>query len=314
MEETTVLQAIRYFSALQIVDDTKAGRRQLQTDPAWQEYVLSGRIDGLSATVDPLRESYLRTRRDFRRLPPLVQVLRKGDGRYPLQLEETADAPWFLLASGDLALIKRPVVAVVGTRHPSMEGRVRARKLAALLVQRGIVVASGLAYGIDEAAHIGALEAGGSTIAVLGTSLDRAYPSEHAELQKLIAREGLLLTQFFPSMPVHHSNFPRRNAVMSGISLATIVVEAGEPSGALIQADFAVKQGRMVFIPQSAVDNPAISWPRKLQARSPRTRVFKTVQNVMEALEEVSSFRSLQSCPVPGKASKRLVSLADKES
>ncbi len=153
------------------------------------------------------------------------------------------------------------------------------------LAEYRIVVASGLAAGIDTAAHRGALEAHAHTIAVLGTPLTRVYPRENANLQNRIAEEGLVMTQFAPSSPIERWNFPMRNAVMSGISLATVVVEADEAGGALIQADFALKQGRLVFIPQNALENPRLKWPGKFIKRT-GTYSYSKVDELIAAIRQ----------------------------
>lgn len=137
-------------------------------------------------------------------------------------------------------------------REASDAGRARARKLARLLAQRGIAVASGLARGIDTAAHRGALDAGGITFAVIGTPLTRCYPSENAELQCRIGQVGAVVSQFAPSSKTRPSCFPMRNATMSGLTLGTVVIEASENSGSLIQARKALEQGRKLFIPRGS--------------------------------------------------------------
>lgn len=204
---------------------------------------------------------------------------------YPRRLALTEYAPPFLFMRGNPRLAQMRAVAVVGTRQPTAEGTEKAKILAKLLGRHQIVVASGLAAGIDRAAHEGALESKTPTIAVIGTPLTKAYPKENAALQQRIAEEGLVISQFPPSAPVQRWNFPARNAVMSGICLATVVVEAGETSGALIQADFALKQGRLVFIPQSAVDNPNLKWPRKYLERTGAAS-FKKIDELIEKLQQ----------------------------
>ncbi len=236
--------------------------------------------------VDPSRLAlaYSQAQRAIESLPREVEIAVKTDGVYPRLLRAVDGAPRVLFLRGLVELANQTVVSIVGTRQPTPEGRQRARKLAAMLVDRGIVVASGLARGIDEAAHRGALEAGGGTIAVLGTPIDRVYPKEHRELQERIGCEGLLVSQFPPSEPIRRFNFPKRNAVMSGLSVATVVIEASETSGALIQAQQCLKQGRRLFIPRSAVTNPALRWPRRFLAR-PNASEFSTVDDLMRELE-----------------------------
>lgn len=215
----------------------------------------------LNAEISKIEKTYETTVKSFERLHENDYIIQKGDRLYPKLLEKTTEAPPFLFMRGNIQLLNEKIVSVVGTRNPSNEGKEKANRLAKLLGKYQITVASGLAMGIDTAAHQAALANKQLTIAVIGTPLTKVYPKENEYLQQKIAREGLIISQFPPSAVVQRWNFPMRNAVMSGISLATVVVEAGETSGALIQANFALKQNRLVFIPQSALDNPEISWP-----------------------------------------------------
>lgn len=137
---------------------------------------------------------------------------------------------------------------------------------------------------IDTATHKSALKNGGRTISVIGTPINQYYLKENKELQKEIEEKGLVVSQFPPCNSVNRWNFPIRNATMSGISLATIIMEAGETSGALKQADYALKQGRDVLIPQSAIDNPSIEWPKKYVSKGPR--VFRTLKEALEILNQ----------------------------
>lgn len=170
-----------------------------------------------------------------------------GSTRYPALLSQIPDPPRQLWIDGDPDELSRPAVAIVGARAASAEGRALARAMATDLARAGLVVVSGLARGIDGAAHEGALDGGGRTVAVLGTGIDVVYPPEHVELAALIARSGALVTEYEPGMRplVHH--FPRRNRIISGLSRAVVVVEAAEKSGALITAREALDQGRDVM-------------------------------------------------------------------
>lgn len=206
-------------------------------------------------------------RKSFDLLKPDDLIVKIGTENYPEILAQTEQAPRFLFMRGNVNLLKFNAISIVGTRNPSENGILRARTLAERLGKHRIVVASGLAKGIDTAAHKGALKNNNPTIAVIGTPLNKVYPKENKELQELIAEKGLIISQFAPSMNVQRWNFPMRNAVMSGISLATVIIEAGETSGSLIQADYALKQGRIVMIPQSAIDNEKLSWPKKYLKR-----------------------------------------------
>jgi DNA processing protein len=236
-------------------------------------------------------------------------VVELGDSGYPPRLAQTEDAPRFLFLRGRTDLLdgSRPAIAVVGTRDPSDEGRLRARKVGYLLARNGIVVVSGLARGIDEAAHRGALEVGGDTVAVLGTPLTRAYPQEHAPLQALIGGVGCLVSQFHPAAGVRRHFFPLRNATMSGLCLGTVVVEASETSGALIQARKCLQQRRKLFIPQSAVDDTRLTWPRRFLERG--AHVFRTIDDLLQVLESEGLFQKSQDERISAEARPEIVTL-----
>jgi DNA processing protein len=183
----------------------------------------------------------------------------------PLNEVELKHAPERLFAAGDTGLLRGGArVAVIGARRPSPEGLRRARKLAAELARDGVIVVSGLAEGIDTAAHSGALAAGGRTIAVLGTPLDVAYPQKNRALQQRIMAEHLAISPFAPGAPVLRANFPYRNRVMALISDATVIVEAGDTSGALSQGWEAIRLGRLVFVLKSVTTVPGLTWPEKM--------------------------------------------------
>ncbi|MBA8877882.1 DNA-processing protein DprA [Phyllobacterium myrsinacearum] len=177
------------------------------------------------------------------------------------QAADRAIADMKLYFTGDLSLLKRPCVAIVGTRQVSDAGRLRTQRLARELVKAGVVVVSGLAYGVDAVAHQTAIDSGGSTIAVLGTPLDRASPSENAPLQEEIYRRHLLLSQFEVGEPTFRTNFPLRNKLMATIADATVVMEASDTSGTLHQAAACTKLGRWLFIARSVVDDSKLTWP-----------------------------------------------------
>jgi DNA processing protein len=178
---------------------------------------------------------------------------------------ERKHAPERLFAAGDVELIRRSArVSVVGARKPTPAGLRRARQLAVELAREGIVVVSGLAAGIDTAAHDGVLAAGGRTIAVLGTPLDVCYPLQNRELQRRIMTEHLALSPFVPGSPVARRNFPYRNRVMALISDATVIVEADDTSGALAQGWEAIRLGRPLFILESLAEAPDLAWPGKM--------------------------------------------------
>ncbi len=210
---------------------------------------------------------------------------------YPERLHD-ADYPLALIYyQGNWDLIYSPGVAVVGTRHPSAAGIKRTKSLVKKLVDEGLTIYSGLAAGIDTVAHQTAIENNGKTIAVIGTPLWMSYPKQNAELQKRIAKKYLLISQV-PMVAYKNKNinftrmfFPERNKTMAAFSKATIIVEAGETSGTLIQAKAALKQGRKVFILNNNFKNPNLTWPHKL-LEAGAVRVY-TVEDILQGLKGV---------------------------
>jgi DNA processing protein len=183
-------------------------------------------------------------------------VVTLGDPAYPAALLETADPPLLLFAQGRLELLQRPAIAIVGSRHATPQGRDNAREFAAHFSRCGLTVVSGLALGIDGAAHEGGLGGAGSTVAVVGTGLDRVYPKRHLALAHRIAAEGLLISEFPLGTPPLKPNFPMRNRIIAGLSLGTLVVEAAVESGSLITARQAAEMGREVFAIPGSIHSP----------------------------------------------------------
>lgn len=266
---------------------TQTVYRQLCSIPAWSqalaEVLRVPEVD-VVRTIGQVEHAFAELHSDD-------LVVRRGGHLYPKRLQDIPAGPEFLFVRGDIRLLDEPIVSVVGTRNPSVEGYKDVWDLARRLTERHVVVASGLAYGIDEAAHKGALSAG-CTVAVIGTPLNKAYPRDHGALQHTISETGVVLSQFLPSLPIQRWNFPIRNATMSGLSIATIVVEAGETSGALIQAREALKQGRRVFVPQKAVDNPHFKWPQNYVYRR-GALAFQDVDQLMQQLESEDLIKSV---------------------
>jgi DNA processing protein len=176
-----------------------------------------------------------------------ISAISKGDVRFPTALAAIHDPPHTLWITGDVGALRAPAVALVGSRAASPYALEVARRLGADLARRHITVVSGMARGVDSAAHRGALEGGGITVAVFGCGVDVIYPPEHRRLAERIVERGALVSEFPPGMPPLRSNFPQRNRIISGLSLAVVIVEAAEGSGSLITADFALEQGRTVL-------------------------------------------------------------------
>ncbi|MDW8369507.1 MAG: DNA-processing protein DprA, partial [Geminicoccaceae bacterium] len=184
-----------------------------------------------------------------------VQLLLAGEPAYPTRLAALADAPPVLLVRGSVELLRAPSVAVVGARNASTHGRLLAAQMARALAAAGLVVVSGLARGIDTAAHEGALEGPGSTVAVLASGVDRAYPEENAALLERIAQAGCAVSERPLGAEPQARHFPRRNRIIAGLALAVLVVEAAPASGSLITARLALEAGREVMaVPGSPLD------------------------------------------------------------
>jgi DNA processing protein len=209
------------------------------------------------------------------------------DSDYPRRLGEISDAPVLLFARGDPEFLSQPQLAIVGSRNPSRDGRALAREFAAYLASYGLTITSGLASGIDGAAHLGALDAGGATIAVAGTGLDRVYPARHRKLAHRIAENGVLLSEYPPGTAPIPSNFPRRNRIISGLSLGTLVVEAALRSGSLITARAALEQGREVFAIPGSIHNPLARGCHSLIRQG--AKLVETGEHILEELADLLS-------------------------
>ena len=185
--------------------------------------------------------------------------------------------------AGDLTLLKRRAVSIVGTREVTDEGRARARKLSKELAAAGFLVVSALAKGVDTTAHTSAIEAGGVTAAVVGTPLDKAYPMENALLHELIYRNYLLPSPFASNEQVYKGNFPKRNRIMAAITDATVIIEASDSSGTLHQAAECQRLGRWLFILRSVVENPAVTWPKRFLS-TPKTAILDSTSDVFSKI------------------------------
>lgn len=185
-----------------------------------------------------------------------VSLIDAAGPLYPPLLAQAAAAPALLYVKGNTACLSSPQLAMVGSRNPTQPGERTARAFARFLSGAGLTITSGLAAGIDAASHEGALESGGATIAVLGTGIDAIYPRQHRALAARIAAQGALVSEYPPGSPPLRANFPRRNRIISGLCLGTLVVEAARHSGSLITARLAGEQGREVFAIPGSIHNP----------------------------------------------------------
>lgn len=217
-------------------------------------------------------------------------VLTLADAAYPAPLLEAVDPPLVLFAEGDLNRWRRPAVAIVGSRNPTVQGAENAEAFARALSEAGVVVVSGLARGVDAAAHDGALQpiesgdmpAAGGTIAVLGTGLNEVYPKGHKPLARRVARNGLVLSEFTLHTPPLPANFPRRNRIVAALSRGTLVVEAAVQSGSLITARLANEMGREVLAIPGSIHSPQSKGCHALIKQG--AKLVETAQDVLEEL------------------------------
>jgi DNA processing protein len=217
----------------------------------------------LAATLDTIGRSNLAEKQ--------LDFLRSGSSRDEV----------FIHVAGDLTALDHPCVSIVGTRDVSSEGKARAARLARELVAEGVTIVSGLAKGVDTAAHSAAIENGGRTIAVIGTPLDKAYPAENAALQESIYKEHLLISPFRIGETVFKGNFPKRNRVMAAISDATVIIEASDTSGTLHQAAECQRLGRWLFIAKSVAEDPSLTWPARFVGK-PNVGILKSVADILQ--------------------------------
>lgn len=216
------------------------------------------------------------------------------DDAYPVLLQEITDSPPLLFVLGNPQVLRTPQLAMVGSRRPTAMGKDVAYEFARDFCQRGLTVTSGLALGIDAASHRGALAAEGITIAVTGSGPDCLYPAEHKGLAEAIAERGALVTEFPPGTPPLAAHFPRRNRIISGLSLGTLVIEAALKSGSLITARLAAEQGRDVFAIPGSIRNLAAQGCHSLIKQG-----AKLVENADDVIEEIVSLAQWADRPRP---------------
>lgn len=214
---------------------------------------------------------------------PNNHLVTLADSEYPRSLLEIADPPPFLYAKGNLALLNQPGIAIVGSRNASVQGEKNAEAFAYDLCGYGLCIVSGLALGIDGAAHRGALKANGATIAVVGTGLDIVYPAKHRELAHQIAEHGLIISEFPLGTPSKPQNFPKRNRIISGLSLGCLVVEANLQSGSQITARLAAEQGREIFAIPGSIHSPMSKGCHQLIKQG--AKLVDCLQDIVEELK-----------------------------
>lgn len=226
---------------------------------------------------------------------PYQFVVPLGSANYPPLLATCVDAPLQLFVRGNVDCLHLPQFAIVGSRHPTVDGRRHARRFATELVQGGYQITSGLALGIDAESHRGALEADGVTVAVLGTGLDTIYPTCHVDLAEQICQRGALVSELPPATRAQPKNFPERNRIISGLSHGVLVVEAAERSGSLITARVGAEQGREVFAIPGSIDNPLSRGCHRLLRQG-----VHLVESVADIYNELPALLAWQSEQVDG--------------
>lgn len=299
IDTKTKQEALNYATLMNVLDMT-----ELRLEPKFEELSKIVSVDVpldipdvrrkycefFSIKESALQRVYDNAKKAFSALKEDDEIIKRGNADYPPLLLETEQAPRFLYIRGKKSLLfEKRTVALVGSRQASEGAKENTKRLAKVLGENGITVVSGLAKGIDVSAHKAALENGYNTIAVIGTNLNQYYPPENKEVQLEIERKGLVVSQFSPASKTQRWFFPLRNGVMSGLSLATVIMEAGETSGALKQADFALKQGRQIMIPASALKIETITWPKRYVERGASVVMFPT--DVIKLLAENNIFK-----------------------
>jgi len=227
---------------------------------------------------------------------PSNHIITCADPRYPALLKEITDPPPVLFIQGNLETLCRQQIAIVGSRNPSPDGRENTFAFARDLAQRGYVITSGLALGVDTAAHRGTLASNGATLAVMGTGADYRYPNSNRALADEIIQNGALITEFPLGTPPLAENFPRRNRIISGMSLGVVVTEAALRSGSLITARSALEQGREVFAIPGSIHNPLARGCHSLLRDG--AKLVENTQDIIEELDSLSHFEPADPPPI----------------
>ena len=273
----------------------------------WQAQGVSARVLPALASAPPELAELLARTLDWLAQPDRF-VFTLADGAYPTALLSTDDPPLMLFAMGRLARQwqdgqlhdARQCVAMVGSRNPTAQGEINAREFAYALAAQGVCVVSGLALGVDGAAHAGALDGGGSTVAVVGTGLDRVYPRRHLELAHRIAGQGAIVSEFPLGTPPLNHHFPQRNRLIAGLAKATLVVEATLQSGSLITARLAAEQGRDVLAIPGSIHSPQSRGCHALIGQG--ARLVSSVQDVLDEMGWAKPSEARPALEVAGQA------------
>jgi len=266
-------QLVEHFGSPQKV--LSASRKELSIIPGLSKEAITSLTQ---------KKSKIKIDEELKRINELgIRIVHFRHSLYPASLGMIFDPPFLLYLKGDLEEEDADALAIVGTRRATTYGKLIARRLARELAQRGITIVSGLARGIDSAAHQGALEGGGRTIAVLGSGIDVIYPGENRKMVEEIARRGAVLSEYPLGTQPYAPHFPQRNRIISGLSKGVLVVEAPPRSGALITADFALEQGREVFAVPGNVTSPNSQGTNRLIKEG--AKLVESVDDILEELD-----------------------------
>ncbi|MET0519684.1 MAG: DNA-processing protein DprA [Burkholderiaceae bacterium] len=276
----------------------------------WAPWLTPAQRQALASVPERLPALLARTW-DWLQAGPDRQILLLGDADYPPALLHTADPPLLLYLLGRRELLGAAQLAIVGSRSPTPQGRGHAESFAGELSRAGLAIVSGLALGIDGAAHRGALSADGDTVAVVGTGLDQIYPRRHQELGGEIARRGLLISEYALGMPALPPNFPRRNRIIAGLAQGCLVVEAALQSGSLITARLASEAGREVFAIPGSILSPQSRGCHALIRQG--AKLVETVQDVLDELPPTARLAAAAAAAAPSGDAAALFSPAERE-
>ena len=277
---TTFCQLLAKFGTPEGIFSAKLNQlREVVNDEIAQKISKGVAVDAITPTLKWLEKDN-------------VHLVTLADSTYPQKLLEVSNPPALLFAIGNLHWLNHPTIAMVGSRSATPQGEKNAEDFAKSLCEQGLCVASGMALGIDGAAHRGALKANGATIAVVGTGLDIVYPARHRDLAHKIAERGLIVSEFSLGTPSKAQNFPRRNRLISGLSLGCLVVEANIESGSLITARLAAEQGREIFAIPGSIHSPVTKGCHQLIKQG-----AKLVESVQDILEEINWVKIAKSLP-----------------
>ena len=291
--ETALNELSLWITLNQIPGLGNAGLCQLLAKFGSPDAIFSASVSQLREIVDAEIAQKITAGVDMDAIAPTLNWLKKdnaqivtfADSAYPKQLLEISNPPAVLYAIGNLRWLNHPAIAIVGSRSATPQGEKNAEDFAESLCNQGLCVVSGMALGIDGAAHRGALKANSATIAVVGTGLDIVYPARHRDLAHKIAERGLIISEFPLGTPSKAQNFPRRNRIISGLSLGCLVVEANIDSGSLITARLATEQGREVFAIPGSIHSPVTKGCHLLIKQG--AKLVESTQDILEELKNV---------------------------